>query len=145
MVATAYSYDDEYFSEVSAAASAAFVEDVRPAWMDRPGVLCRGVTAIFYPDKSTSAVLRAKGICNGKSAPPCRHREACLHYAIDHAELYGCWGGTSERDRRKIRRARKLNGSHIYSFEQVRFPGVMRVRRRRVIFVKVRMQRQVAQ
>jgi WhiB family redox-sensing transcriptional regulator len=30
----------------------------------------------------------------------------CLEYALAHGEIFGIWGGTSERERRRIRRAR---------------------------------------
>lgn len=110
-----------------------------PKWMDAPDVKCKGITEFFYPDKSNAEVMRAKNVCNGNDGlPPCAQRENCLHYAINCSELYGVWGGTSERDRRKIRKARRLFGPHIYTFEDVRFPGVQKIRRKRIIYVRRR-------
>jgi hypothetical protein len=36
---------------------------------------------------------------------------ACREYALTQHELFGVWGGTSERDRRAIRRRRRLAAS----------------------------------
>jgi WhiB family redox-sensing transcriptional regulator len=38
-------------------------------------------------------------------------REECLEYAITEKEKFGIWGGLSERERRKIRVARKRAAS----------------------------------
>jgi WhiB family transcriptional regulator, redox-sensing transcriptional regulator len=117
------------------------IEAVFPFWMDDPGVKCKGIVGFFYPDKSAVEVMRAKDVCNGNDGlPPCPFRRECLHYAIDHNEIYGVWAGTSERDRRKIRRARRLYGKHIYTFEDVAFPNVIRIPRRYKV-IKVKRQR----
>jgi WhiB family redox-sensing transcriptional regulator len=111
-----------------------------PSWMGTPEAKCFGVTEFFYPDRSNAEVMRAKNVCNGNDGlPPCRRRSECLQWAIDNGELYGVWGGTSERDRRKIRRARRLSKNLlVYSFEDVAFPGVLRIKRRRILYVKRR-------
>lgn len=36
----------------------------------------------------------------------CAVRARCLEWALDHDELYGLWGGKTERDRTKLRKAR---------------------------------------
>lgn len=64
---------------------------------------CRGSnTNTFYPhpsDNATAVVARA--ICAS-----CPVADACLDYALGIGEPHGIWGGTSERQRRKLRRAR---------------------------------------
>src|SRR5204863_4410470 len=45
----------------------------------------------------------AKEVCRG-----CVVREDCLEYALANGEKFGIWGGMSERERRRIRRARAL-------------------------------------
>jgi WhiB family redox-sensing transcriptional regulator len=35
-------------------------------------------------------------------------REDCLEFAIANSEKFGIWGGMSERERRRVRRARVL-------------------------------------
>ncbi len=72
----------------------------RPAW--QRGAACRGKgTSRFFPSPSDS-LTAAKVLCAG-----CTAREACLTMAIADASLQGVWGGTSERERRQIRRKRR--------------------------------------
>jgi len=68
----------------------------RPAWMARAA--CRDADpAIFFPEVGTNATA-AKAVCAG-----CGEREICLGYALDNCEP-GIWGGTSERERTRMRR-----------------------------------------
>lgn len=53
----------------------------------------------FYPEKGGST-REAKKVCRS-----CDVRQACLEYALKHDERFGIWGGLSERERRKLRRA----------------------------------------
>jgi len=77
-------------------------EDTRPsAWMERAN--CLGVDPdLFFPERGAST-REAKEVCRG-----CVVRAQCLEYAIVGAEKFGIWGGLSERERRRIRRARSL-------------------------------------
>ncbi len=111
-----------------------------PMWMDDPRVKCKGLTGHMYPNQPSSEVTKAKALCNGLDGnAPCALREVCLRHAIDNHESYGVWGGTSERDRRKIQRARNLHKNRrIYSLEDVMFPQVSVVQRRTVIYIKRR-------
>jgi WhiB family redox-sensing transcriptional regulator len=65
---------------------------------------CRGEDpGIFFPSSGEPA-QHAYRIC-----AQCRHEERCLEYALEHhVEFgqYGIWGGTSENERRRIRRRR---------------------------------------
>jgi WhiB family redox-sensing transcriptional regulator len=54
---------------------------------------------IFFPEKGGS-VREAKQVCQH-----CEVREQCLKYAIENDERFGIWGGMSERERSRIRRA----------------------------------------
>lgn len=71
----------------------------------RAQAACRGVNPdVFFPDKGQS-VARARAIC-----ARCPVRDACLEYALaagsNHVDV-GVWGGTTTRERRQIRNARR--------------------------------------
>jgi hypothetical protein len=123
-------------------ATSTFAELFAPPWMSDIRVKCKGLTKFFYPNQPSSEVATAKAVCNGLDGnPPCYWRGVCLRYAIDSHESYGVWGGTSERDRRKIQRARnKYKNPNIYSLEDVKYHGVVIVQRR-VTVTKVSVQR----
>ena len=60
-------------------------------------------TESFYPQRGESTVV-IKMIC--KSCPVVK---PCLEYAMRNMEKFGIWGGTSERERRRMRTARARN------------------------------------
>ncbi|HSO69143.1 MAG TPA: WhiB family transcriptional regulator [Arachnia sp.] len=53
----------------------------------------------FFPEKGGST-REAKRVCQN-----CTVRTECLEYALGHDERFGIWGGLSERERRKLKRA----------------------------------------
>lgn len=70
------------------------------AWM-REGD-CLGADAeLFYPGQGEDTAP-AKAICR-----TCPVKETCAEHAIVTAEKYGIWGGLSEKERRRERRARR--------------------------------------
>lgn len=72
----------------------------RPAW--QAAANCRGVDPeLFFPQRGEST-REAKQVCAG-----CTVRADCLDYAIANGEKFGIWGGRSERERRRIRVARR--------------------------------------
>lgn len=65
---------------------------------------CRGVDPdLFFPERGAS-VKEAKDVCRG-----CVVREDCLETALTNGEKFGIWGGMSERERRRIRRQRRID------------------------------------
>src|SRR4026207_1403991 len=69
------------------------------SWQASPN--CLGVDPdLFFPERGAST-REAKEVCRG-----CIVREDCLEFAITNGEKFGIWGGLSERERRRIRRAR---------------------------------------
>lgn len=54
---------------------------------------------IFFPEKGGSD-RDPKAVCGR-----CSVTAQCLQYSLDHNERFGIWGGVSERDRRKLKRA----------------------------------------
>jgi WhiB family redox-sensing transcriptional regulator len=64
---------------------------------------CMGVDPdLFFPERGAST-REAKEVCRG-----CVVRDDCLEYALDNGEKFGIWGGMSERERRRLRRARAI-------------------------------------
>ena len=68
----------------------------RPAWQQQ--ALCHGMTAMFFPTRGEDA-RPARAICAG-----CPVKTECLDFAIDGGDHHGVFGGTSERERRTMRR-----------------------------------------
>lgn len=71
-----------------------------PEWMN-DGLCAEVDPGIFYPDKGES-LRPAKSIC-----ARCPVQAACLAYALENDEYWGVWGGSSEYDRAKARKARR--------------------------------------
>lgn len=68
----------------------------------RQDALCRGVhDGRFFPERGQST-RPAKDICND-----CDVREDCLEYALITKQKFGIWGGLAERERRRLRKARR--------------------------------------
>lgn len=63
------------------------------------GLCAQADPEIFFPLKGGST-RQAKLICQG-----CPVREQCLEWAMATGEPDGIWGGTSPRERRKLRAA----------------------------------------
>ena len=63
---------------------------------------CRGLDpSVFFPETEEMAE-EAKNICL-----TCDVRVACLEHALASREKVGIWGGTTERERRRIVRQRR--------------------------------------
>ncbi|WP_405623099.1 WhiB family transcriptional regulator [Streptomyces sp. NBC_00076] len=58
---------------------------------------------LFFPIGTTGPALvqeeQAKAVCR-----PCPVRDECLQWALDTGQTLGVWGGTSENERRAIKR-----------------------------------------
>ena len=75
--------------------------------------ICAGVDPeIFFPEKGGNT-RDAKRVCTG-----CPVRRQCLEYALSHNERFGIWGGTSERERRRLQAAVRL-AREGYSVRQI--------------------------
>lgn len=63
---------------------------------------CAGIDTdrIFYPQRGASSRL-ARAVC-----AECEVRAECLDYALTNGEMFGIWGGLSERQRVKLRSSR---------------------------------------
>jgi WhiB family transcriptional regulator, redox-sensing transcriptional regulator len=60
---------------------------------------------LFFPISATgssgSQIAQAKAVCAA-----CTVRQECMGFALDHSDVQGIWGGTTDDERRKLRRAR---------------------------------------
>ncbi len=54
---------------------------------------------LWFPERGASTA-EAKAICRA-----CPVQGECLSYAVNNGEKFGIWGGKSERERRRLRRA----------------------------------------
>jgi WhiB family transcriptional regulator, redox-sensing transcriptional regulator len=73
-------------------------------WQDLAA--CRGTDTdrffpISYKGRSAADIDVAVRICRS-----CPVRQPCLAYALSTAQTYGIWGGTTERQRKLLRRRR---------------------------------------
>lgn len=64
---------------------------------------------VFFTSRGEDA-HEAKAIC-----ATCVVRPACLEYALTERIKHGVWGGKSEKDRRQMRRVRRLSVTSVVS------------------------------
>jgi len=78
-----------------------------PDWLDQAA--CRNADPeLFFPVGNTGPTLlqldRAKQVCAG-----CTVRTSCLEWALASGQEAGVWGGTTEDERRALRRMRQAS------------------------------------
>lgn len=61
----------------------------------------------FFPEHDSSNTL-AMRVCNN-----CLVKQECLEVALNDTQLMGIWGGTTNMDRRNMRRARRSFGMKL--------------------------------
>ena len=61
--------------------------------------------AVFFPSDGVGVEI-AKEICSS-----CPAKEECLEYALTNRIDHGVWGGASERQRRRILKARRATAA----------------------------------
>lgn len=96
---------NELLMAVGGGAHLALIDPEPPgplAWQEQ--ALCAQTDPeAFFPEKGGST-RDAKRVCMA-----CEVRAECLDYALAGDERFGIWGGTSERERRKLK-GRALQG-----------------------------------
>ncbi|MCX4664218.1 WhiB family transcriptional regulator [Streptomyces sp. SID4919] len=74
------------------------VDEEELGWQER--ALCAQTDPeSFFPEKGGST-REAKKVCLA-----CEVRSECLEYALANDERFGIWGGLSERERRRLKKA----------------------------------------
>ena len=82
----------------------------RPDWWDNAA--CRtSHPDVFFPTRGEDT-HEAKAICAG-----CPVASECLAGALERREMFGIWGGRSERQRRRIRSTSGMTVHHQPTFE----------------------------
>ncbi len=71
-------------------------------WMAN-GLCAEKHPSTFFPSDGVG-VEKARKICN-----ECPMQQPCLEYALRNRIDHGVWGGTSERQRRRILKQRRLD------------------------------------
>ena len=62
--------------------------------------LCRQVDPdLFFPEMGDNTTAKAQKVCAN-----CPVMDKCLDYALAHPGITGVWGGTSEKERARMRR-----------------------------------------
>lgn len=70
-------------------------------WWDEAN--CLGLDPyLFFPERG-ELTHAAREVCRG-----CVVREQCLDAALEDGEKFGIWGGSSERERRRLRADRSV-------------------------------------
>ena len=81
------------------------VSEAELDWQNRAA--CRSESLDLFYSIEDADIRQALAMCRR-----CEVRTACLEYAMTNREHFGVWGGTTERERRRIfRRERRGRGS----------------------------------
>lgn len=71
-------------------------------WQERAN--CRSADMELFYSPEEDDIRAALVYCRA-----CAVRSACLRHAMAHRESFGVWGGTTERERRRVFRAERRN------------------------------------
>ncbi len=76
------------------------LEAVRPAWTR--DAACQETPGVSFFPKVGASVEPARRVC-----ADCLVRQECLDHALVNNIRHGVWGGTSERERKRLRTSRR--------------------------------------
>jgi WhiB family transcriptional regulator, redox-sensing transcriptional regulator len=73
---------------------------------------CEGIdTNMFFTEEDSKNYTYKESLI--KICGNCKAKVECLEYAVSNYEILGWWGGTSEKQREEIRRARKAKKTPV--------------------------------
>ena len=84
-----------------------YTRELDDGWRSQAACDGEGVDSeIFFPERrgDNGKIKEAKKICAS-----CPVQQECLDYALENNEDLGVWGGMSRNQRKKLKRAQKLN------------------------------------
>lgn len=73
-----------------------------PLWHERAA--CRGRSVEMFFSEEPADIRAALRVCQA-----CPVRQPCYELAMANREYFGVWGGTTERERRRVFRAERRN------------------------------------
>lgn len=76
----------------------------REEWAWREKALCKKYKDIDFYSEEIGVIKKSVAICHR-----CQVAAECLQYAISNQEVFGVWGGVSQRNRRALHRKYKSN------------------------------------
>lgn len=93
----------------SAAQMMRFISELTQwSWMDS-AACANADPEMFFPVPGDEAMNRkARAFCDH-----CPVREECLQFSLDTREMYGIWGGLSDRDRKRLMRPGRMHGAAL--------------------------------
>lgn len=86
------------------------MDDTDTSWMAR-GKCAEEPPAMFFPSDGVGVEIACR-LC-----ADCKVKETCLEYALEQRIDHGVWGGTSERERRRILKRRRLEAAALATSE----------------------------
>jgi len=73
---------------------------------------CEGIdTDMFFTEEDSKSYTYKESLI--KICGNCKAKVECLEYAVSNYEILGWWGGTSEKQREDLRRARKAEKTPV--------------------------------
>jgi WhiB family redox-sensing transcriptional regulator len=68
-------------------------------------------TNMFFPEEDSKSYTHKEYLI--KVCGNCKAKAECLEYAVNDYEILGWWGGTSEKQREVLRRAKKTEKTPV--------------------------------
>lgn len=96
-----------------------------PPYMDGSQPCAGADSEAWFPEVWSNANRAAVAICG-----TCHYRDPCLEYAL-HVNVVGIWGGTTDAQRRRLRRERGIKVIPVWMTMFAPSPGALRLRLKR--------------
>jgi WhiB family redox-sensing transcriptional regulator len=89
-----------------------FTQQEDKMWKFSQPANCEGIdTELFFTEEDSKNYPQREYLI--KVCGNCKAKAECLEYAVNDYEVLGWWGGTSEKQREQMRRARKAEKTPV--------------------------------